>query len=194
MEPRRRSGAPLGSGASAGFHDDLPAPLPLPAAAASAGSPLAANAVLGVVAGRTSEVGSTTGASVGPAVDRRTPPCTLSATPGALRPSARYLPRFRLRRPRLTSEIDLTTRVRRYSDLPWRRIENEIFIITPDDGGLHNLNEVGARVWELLAGSRDVAGIVDQLLGEYEVERERLSADILGLLAKMRRADLIEVL
>ncbi len=94
----------------------------------------------------------------------------------------------------MTSEIDLTTRVRRYSDLPWRRIENEIFIITPDDGGLHNLNEVGARVWELLDGSRDVAGIVDQLLGEYEVERERLAADILGLLAKMRRADLIEVL
>lgn len=89
--------------------------------------------------------------------------------------------------------IELDTRLRRCSDLPWRRIEDEIFIITPDDGGLHSLNEVGSRIWELLDPDRDVAALVAALGEEYDVERERLEEDVLGLLTKLLKGGLVEV-
>lgn len=60
----------------------------------------------------------------------------------------------------------------------WRVIEGEAVILAVDSKVLRGLNAVGSRVWELIDGRRDVEQIVDVLVGEFAVERERARADV----------------
>src|SRR5215218_2107048 len=54
-----------------------------------------------------------------------------------------------------------------------------------------SLNEVGARVWELIDGQRTVGEIVAVLRGEYEVGEAELRADVDELLVDLAAAQLI---
>lgn len=60
----------------------------------------------------------------------------------------------------------------------WRVVEGEAVILAVDSKVLRGLNAVGSRVWELIDGQRDVEQIVDVLVGEFAVERERARADV----------------
>jgi hypothetical protein len=55
------------------------------------------------------------------------------------------------------------------------------------------LNEVGARVWNLIREPRTVAEIRDALVEEYEVEPERCQADLVALLEELEARGLVEI-
>lgn len=82
---------------------------------------------------------------------------------------------------------------RRHPDIPWRRVEDEVFIITPFDGNLHNLQAVGARFWELCDGEREWSAIIDSLLEEYDVDRAVLETDLSELVEQLVRRQVLEV-
>jgi hypothetical protein len=54
------------------------------------------------------------------------------------------------------------------------------------------LNQVGTRVWQLLAGDSNFAAIIDVLLEEYEVSRQQLERDVRELLGSLLDAGLIK--
>jgi|SRR5688572_31758342 len=51
-------------------------------------------------------------------------------------------------------------------------------LLDPQRGRYYGLDELGSRIWELAAAGHTRAQIVESLLQEYDVERERLDADI----------------
>jgi hypothetical protein len=58
-----------------------------------------------------------------------------------------------------------------------RVIDGKAIVITIDRNQLHVLNDVGTRVWQLADG-RSLTEIVDAIVSEFEVERERATADV----------------
>lgn len=58
-----------------------------------------------------------------------------------------------------------------------RVIDGKAVVITIDRNELHVLNAVGTRVWELLDG-RPLSDIVDEIVGEFAVERARAILDV----------------
>jgi hypothetical protein len=68
----------------------------------------------------------------------------------------------------------------------------EAVVLEMNAGVYFGLNQVGARVWELVKTPRSVRSILDTLLAEYEVEPERCHEDLLSVLDKMRSAGLVE--
>jgi hypothetical protein len=58
-----------------------------------------------------------------------------------------------------------------------REIDGKAIVITIGRNQLHVLNGVGTRVWQLLDG-RPLSAIVDTIVEEFEVERERASHDV----------------
>jgi hypothetical protein len=58
-----------------------------------------------------------------------------------------------------------------------RVIDGKAVVITIDSNELHVLNAVGTRVWELADG-RPLSAIVDDIVCEFEVERERAASDV----------------
>ncbi|MBE6578794.1 MAG: PqqD family protein [Ruminococcaceae bacterium] len=71
------------------------------------------------------------------------------------------------------------------------------FIVLPlggelDLGSLITLNETGAFLWRLLEEGKSRKELLEALLEEYDVTRERAEKDLDALLAKMEAAGLLE--
>lgn len=60
-----------------------------------------------------------------------------------------------------------------------RILDGKAVVITIDRNQLHVLNAVGTRVWQLADG-RSIDAITEQIVQEFEVERERARADVLA--------------
>lgn len=67
----------------------------------------------------------------------------------------------------------------------------EAVLVLPTLGQIKVLNEVGARVWELLDGARRVADVVTVICAEYEVDGDRAAADTLVFLAELQAKGLL---
>lgn len=114
------------------------------------------------------------------------PPSTILGTESKTSSSSRPLD------PIPERPLTADTEVRRTSHQASCILGEEAVVLQLDSGIYHGLNPVAARVWELIEASRTVAGIVDVLLDEYEVERGRCEADVENLLVAMREAGLVE--
>jgi hypothetical protein len=73
-----------------------------------------------------------------------------------------------------------------------RKIADE-FILVPirqdagDLGNIYTLNEVGARIWELIDGKVKVKEIKDRIVEEYEVSPEEAEKDIVEHLQRLEK-------
>lgn len=60
-----------------------------------------------------------------------------------------------------------------------------------DSNGLFVLTEVGAFIWDLLPNVTDARQIVEALLGEYDVDEETATQDVLQFLQKLTEMEII---
>ncbi|MEE0872347.1 MAG: PqqD family protein [Ruminococcus sp.] len=63
---------------------------------------------------------------------------------------------------------------------------------TLDFNGIINLNETGAFLFELLQKGASRDELVEKLLAEYEVERDRAQADVDKFIQSVKDADVLE--
>jgi hypothetical protein len=75
----------------------------------------------------------------------------------------------------------------------YREFEGEAIVLELESGTYFGLDEVGARVWRLIAEGTSRDDIVARLMTEYDVEEPRLRADLDGLLAELARRRLVEL-
>lgn len=59
-----------------------------------------------------------------------------------------------------------------------RLMDGEAVLVHPAQGKVRVLNTVGARVWELADGSRDLAALAEAIAAEYAISPERAVADV----------------
>ncbi len=81
---------------------------------------------------------------------------------------------------------------RRNPSAGFRIFEGQAVVVLPDEAEVNVLNEVGARVWELIDGVRSVESIVDRICEEYDSGREQVERDVRELLAKLDEHRMIE--
>jgi hypothetical protein len=78
-----------------------------------------------------------------------------------------------------------------------RKIAGEYILVPLSQGqggeALYTLNEIGARIWELLESGSTGRAIAAVLVEEYEVDLEQAEADVGELLEQMQAAGVIEV-
>lgn len=67
----------------------------------------------------------------------------------------------------------------------------EVVLLHLESGAYHELNAVGALIWELVDGERDVSGIAEEVRSRVEDPPEGLESEVSGFLADLRERDLI---
>jgi GeoRSP system PqqD family protein len=77
-----------------------------------------------------------------------------------------------------------STHVLRNPKLVWRGFEAELAVLDPAAGSLSTLNEVAGRCWQLADG-RSFSALIDQLLNEFDVERNQLEGDVRAFLNQL---------
>jgi hypothetical protein len=72
-------------------------------------------------------------------------------------------------------------------------LAGEAAILNIKSGVYYGLDPVGARIWNLMQEPREVLEIQNTITGEYDVEPEQCSRDLIALLEKLLAEGLIEV-
>lgn len=70
---------------------------------------------------------------------------------------------------------------------------DELIILNLRDGVYYGLEDVGARIWQLLQRPISVAALRDALVTEFEVDPTRCEQDVLTLLADLAGKGLVEI-
>jgi hypothetical protein len=66
-------------------------------------------------------------------------------------------------------------------------------VLTSPDETVRGLNEVGARVWELLDGMTPMSVLAAKLAQEHGAPSELVEADVAQFLSSLWQADLVEL-
>jgi len=72
-------------------------------------------------------------------------------------------------------------------------IEGQAVLLHLKSERYFGLDEVGTEMWKALTSSESLQSAYERLLAEYEVEPERLRADLEDLLGKLVESELLEV-
>lgn len=70
-------------------------------------------------------------------------------------------------------------------------VAGEVVILHLDDGVYYGLNGVGTRIWQLLEQPRTLDEIVDVIVSEFDVDRQRCDEDVRSLLAELAERGLV---
>ena len=89
--------------------------------------------------------------------------------------------------------MDLDQRIAVSSDALFQEVEGEAVILDLAQGQYFGLDEVGTRIWQLLQTHGTVRAVFDQMLDEFDVEPERLEADLEALLQALADSGLVNL-
>ena len=74
-----------------------------------------------------------------------------------------------------------------------RKLGNELVVLNISNGEYYGLNEVGARVWEFMAGGKRFDEISKTLVNEYDVAESVVENDLTRLLKELLEVGLIKI-
>lgn len=89
-------------------------------------------------------------------------------------------------------ELPDELRLRGSDDVLVRALDGEAVLLDLASGTYFGLNEVGARLWDLLAAGNTVGEARRTLLDEFEVEEQVLRDDVDALIAELERRQLVQ--
>jgi hypothetical protein len=77
--------------------------------------------------------------------------------------------------------VSVPVQPRRRDRVLVEQVDDETVLLDVDSGRYFALNEVGARVWALCDGTRDVDAIAAHICSEYEADLATIRADVADL-------------
>ncbi|MEA2570577.1 MAG: hypothetical protein QOI24_2578 [Acidobacteriota bacterium] len=87
--------------------------------------------------------------------------------------------------------MDRATRFRIRDGVMFNRVGDEIVLLDLDKGTYLGLDPVGSRFWELVTANASLGEAIETMLGEYEVARPELEADVDELVDDLARNELL---
>lgn len=74
-----------------------------------------------------------------------------------------------------------------------RQVGDETVILDLASGTYFGLDTLGARIWQLMSEGQTLAQVCQTMLAEYEVTREDIERDVLGLVQTLVDKQLVGV-
>jgi len=93
----------------------------------------------------------------------------------------------------MSNNLNLESTVKRSSEPLQAGLDDEVVMMSVQKGSYYGLDPVGAKIWGHLEAPILVSDVVEHLLEEYKVERERCEKETLEFLESMLQEELIEV-
>jgi hypothetical protein len=89
--------------------------------------------------------------------------------------------------------IESSTLIRRSVHQVSCKLSDEVAILNLDSALYFGLDRVGARVWAALEMPRSIAGLRDEIVGQFDVGPEQLREDLDKFLSHLHEQGLIEI-
>jgi coenzyme PQQ synthesis protein D (PqqD) len=89
--------------------------------------------------------------------------------------------------------LTIETKLQRNSSLVATKIDQEIVMLSIENGAYYGLAKTGGRIWELLSESRTIREICDHLQTEYNIDRETCEKQTLSFLWGLVQERLVDI-
>ena len=89
--------------------------------------------------------------------------------------------------------VTLESRITIPKDVVFREIAGEAVILNLETGKYFGLDQVGTRMWQLLAEHKQVEPALEDLTEEYDTTKDQLQHDLLELVDNLASHQLIEI-
>ena len=87
--------------------------------------------------------------------------------------------------------MDVSTKLKRAEKVTFEKVADEAILIHLDTGTYFSLNNIGTEFWELFDGEKTLQELAESVAKKYEVESEMVIADLLDLVEKLAKDDLL---
>lgn len=87
--------------------------------------------------------------------------------------------------------IEMTAVFARNESCPVREIGSGLVIMAPAGDVTHSLEDLGAFIWNLLDGTRELDAVLDAVVQEYDVERAVAADDLQVFIGDLLDANII---
>ena len=90
---------------------------------------------------------------------------------------------------------DLTTDavISQGDDQVFTIVEGEAVLMSIGNGKYYKLDDIGTRIWTLIETPTALGALCDRLVAEFNVERDACQADVVPMLERMLKQNLIRV-
>src|SRR5262245_41957961 len=75
----------------------------------------------------------------------------------------------------------------------WAEIDGEVVLLSVDNDTYYDMNDIGSRIWALVEQPISIAALIDQLVGEFAVERAVCEDDVLAFLNELHVNGLVQI-
>ena len=82
--------------------------------------------------------------------------------------------------------------VSQVEDVIWRRIGDDIVVISNDGLATHILNKTAAFIWELCDGKHGIDDMAGSLYDHFDVPEEEAKADVREIIEKLLQLGILE--
>jgi hypothetical protein len=89
------------------------------------------------------------------------------------------------------THLSLPKKVKISDNVLFQQINNECVLLDMDSEQYFGLNDVGARIWQILSEDGDTEKALSLLLAEYETDEITLRTDMVNLLTELGNEKLI---
>ena len=72
-------------------------------------------------------------------------------------------------------------------------LDGQVVLMSVGQGSYYRIDEIGSRIWSMIAAPLSIQALCDRLLTEFEVSPETCEADVLAFLNDLLEDDLIQV-
>lgn len=90
--------------------------------------------------------------------------------------------------------IDLHSTVKRSPQLVSSDVDDDIIILSIENGRYYGTQTVGKRIWTIISDAVSVDDICATLLREFDVSREVCETEVLAFLRQLHQEGLLQVL
>ena len=87
--------------------------------------------------------------------------------------------------------VKFTQKVTLSPDALFQEVGGEIVILDLKSESYFGLDEVGARIWQLMQEHGDLQRVFEVMLREFDVEPDRLEADMNNLISELAKSGLV---
>jgi len=83
--------------------------------------------------------------------------------------------------------------VRQAEDQISSKLDNEAVLMSIDNGEYYKMNPIATDIWEMISNPKKISDIINTLLQEYDVSKEKCAKEVFEFLNHLNEKNLISV-
>ncbi len=93
----------------------------------------------------------------------------------------------------MTDNISINSIISQSEDQVSTEIDGEVVLMGIESGNYYGFDDILSRIWNIIETPILVASLIEQLMQEYEVERNECENDVMSILDELLKDNLISV-